>query len=193
MIMSVQTVMPFFHFSLQVNDDGTCSVPVIETEETPVEYPYVKGRRVTQPEHPDVAFYPEAVARVMDLNPHFWGSAEEWIPKITEVFPKVSNHGNLSHAVNQGLITELSICSMQKGRTKMYACNQTGQFLNAIAEQQAREMNSPSPSVAFDSIDQRLKFLKEWLYTANRYGLESFFPPDASDEFADDSPYDLPF
>lgn len=125
----------YLPFSVQVNANGTCSSTPDLQEETQPLYPHVERRRIRNPKHPEIAFYPDAIAYCVNkfcaeyARPMTTGMLQIFLKG--EGFPKMNN-GNITNAVNSMLITRLGIKDFQKSKRgeQLFASNELGEDLN---------------------------------------------------------------
>lgn len=106
-----------------------------------VRFPYVKNRRVFNPNYKEIAFYPEAIALIHDLYPD-WILTQEECKRLLKKkgFPHM-NQGNWTNARDQGLITELKVKRYSKEHPTgvlQYVTTEAGSHLNEIADQTAK-------------------------------------------------------
>ncbi len=134
MSIMTQGFLPF-NFGIRANADGTCSTPSPDAQDNKPQYPYVKGRRIKNSRYPEIAFYTDAIAFVVNNY-----CQDHCVPMTTkdldrclkaEGFPKM-NHGNISKAIEQGLITRIGIKDFRKSKrgVQLIASNELGININ---------------------------------------------------------------
>lgn len=137
MSIMTQGFLPF-NFGIRANADGTCSTPSPDMQEIKPFFPNIKGRRIWNKKHPEIANYPEAIAFCVNIYceeyavPMTWGILEKVLK--AEGFPKM-NKGNITNAINMGLITRVGIKDFQKSKRgeQLLASNVLGDNINALA------------------------------------------------------------
>jgi len=138
MSIMTQGFLPFTNFGIQTNANGTCSTPSPESEDLTPFFPDIKGRRIWSKSHPEIANYPEAIAYCVDKYCDEHAVPVTWfiVSKLlkAEGFPKM-NKGNITNAINMGLITRLGIKDFQKSKRgeQLLASNSLGENINHMA------------------------------------------------------------
>ena len=170
---AIQTFIPFT-FGLKVNNDGTCSTPL----DTDVVFPYVKNRKLWNEDYPHIAHFPEAIALIHDLHPNDILTREETNRLLVfHGFPKM-NQGNWTHAVDQGLITRLSIRRFSRKHPKgvsLFASNSTGKKLNLLAKREIRwALSSKYSHKGLMTPEDKFQWIKDFANTLSQRGHDHF-------------------